>query len=71
MNYYDLVLAAIPVTMVGLTGTLVLAGVPGEVALAAGSLLAAGCIGHAMFVRSPVTNPDETAPPRNSVSRST
>ncbi|MFB6161935.1 MAG: hypothetical protein ABEJ86_00630 [Halococcoides sp.] len=70
-NYYDLVLAVIPLTMVGLTGSLVVAGVSSEIALAAGSLLAAGCIGHAVFVRAPVTNHDEAVTPRNSVSRST
>jgi len=61
MDYYDFVLVAIPVTMIGLTGALAVAGLPFEVALAVASALAAAVVGHALFVRAPVARHDDRA----------
>lgn len=55
--YYDLVLGLIPLVMAGVTAALVLAGVTLTTAIPIGGLVALGLIGHAMFVRAPVSAP--------------
>ena len=55
--YYDLVLGLIPLVMAGVTGALVLAGVTLTTAIPIGGVVALGLIGHAMFVRAPVSAP--------------
>jgi hypothetical protein len=55
--YYDLVLGLIPLVMAGVTGALVLTGVTLTTAIPIGGLVALGLIGHAMFVRAPVSSP--------------
>ncbi len=63
VGYYDYVLAVIPVTMLGLGGSLFAAGVSLVPAVVAASAVTMGVIGHAMFVRSPVETPaDDTVP---------
>lgn len=54
MNYYDLVLAIIPICLCGLTIGLSAAGIPQAVSLFVGAGVAAGVMGHAMFVNAPV-----------------
>lgn len=68
MNYYDLVLVAIPTTMIGLTVAFVVAGLAFEIALGIASTLAAGVVGHALFVRAPVVRRDDRARTGNSLS---
>jgi len=60
--YYDLVLGLIPLVMAGVSGTLVVAGLALTVAIPIAGLFALGLIGHAMFVRAPVSAPAPAAP---------
>ena len=53
MDYYDLVLGLIPLSVAGIAVLLVGIGIELFVAVSAGSLFAAFLIGHAMFVRTP------------------
>lgn len=53
MNYYDLILALIPLTLLGLTGVLTLSGLTLTTAVPLAGGVSAGMIGHAMFVRAP------------------
>jgi hypothetical protein len=54
LNYYDLVLGLIPLSVVGISGVLFGVGVQFPFAVSMGALFGAGLIGHAMFVRAPV-----------------
>lgn len=54
VGYYDLVLGAIPVALLGITGVLTLSGLPTTTAVPVGSVVALGLMGHAMFVNGPV-----------------
>lgn len=54
-SYYDLVLALIPLTLLGVSGVLLGAGLGLTVAVPAGAAVAAGIVGHAMFVKGPTT----------------
>jgi hypothetical protein len=56
-GYYDLVLGLIPLTLLGISGTLVAAGLALSVAIPIAGLLVIGLIGHAMFVRTPGQGP--------------
>lgn len=53
MNYYDLVLVSIPVTLLGIAGTLMVAGVDRFVAVPLAASVAIGVISHAVFVNGP------------------
>lgn len=53
MNYYDFVLALIPLTVVGIAVALVGVGVELSFAVPVGALAVLPVIGHAMFVRAP------------------
>lgn len=71
MDYYDLVLGLIPLSVVAVAGALFGIGIDLPLAVSTGSLVAAGLIGHAMFVRAPVGTPTDagrpvTGPPRGS-----
>lgn len=63
-TYYDLILASIPLVLVGLGGALHLAGLDPDAAVAVAGLVALGLVGHALFVKAPVETPsrpkDET-----------
>ncbi len=63
MNYYDIVLGLIPLSVLGISGTLFGVGVNPPLAVAAGSVVAAGLIGHAMFVRTPVSASGKSGSP--------
>ncbi len=63
VGYYDYVLAVIPLTLGGLGAALFAAGVSMLVAVVVASTVTIGVIGHAMFVRSPVTAPAGDAVP--------
>lgn len=53
-SYYDLILALIPVSMIGLSAALLAVGFSLTTAVPIAASLAVGLIGHAMFVRAPV-----------------
>jgi len=53
-RYYDLILALIPVALLGIGGALLVAGVPQPVAISLAGTTAVGMIGHAIFVNGPV-----------------
>ena len=53
MNYYDLVLALIPLALLGLTAILTTVGVGLTAAVPMAGVVSVGVIGHAMFVRTP------------------
>jgi ABC-type uncharacterized transport system permease subunit len=53
-EYYDFVLALIPVVFGGLAGSLSMLGAKLPVAVVAASFAAVLIMGHAMFVRAPV-----------------
>ena len=59
-GYYDLVLGLIPLALAGITGALVAFGVALTTAIPLASLVSVSLIGHAMFVRTPVS-PGPTA----------
>lgn len=60
-RYYDIVLALIPASLLGIATALVVAGFPMVTAVPAGALVAAGLIGHALFVNGPLEDADERA----------
>lgn len=62
LNYYDLVLGLIPVTLLGVTGALIAFGIELTHAIPGGALVALGLICHGLFVRSPGTT--KTSDPR-------
>lgn len=67
-GYYDIVLALIPVALLGITASLTFVGLSVTAAVPLGSLVAMGIIGHAMFVNTPADVPEEpqaTRPPLN------
>jgi hypothetical protein len=66
MNYYDLVLGLIPITLVSFTGLLTVSGFGLTTAVPVAAATAAGIVGHAMFVRTPtdlVGTPTEVVEP--------
>lgn len=65
---YDYVLGLIPATLGGITALLNLVGFSLTAALPVGATIALGLIGHAMFVRGPVTDPTEAGTPSGSIS---
>lgn len=54
VEYYDIILGLIPVTLLGLAGLLYGIGITPAIAVPAAAAVAACLVGHAMFVRSPV-----------------
>jgi hypothetical protein len=72
-NYYDVVLALVPLVLATVTGTLILSGTTLTSAVSAGALATLPIIGHAMFVRTPDVSsadqlPDAPAQTGDSVS---
>jgi hypothetical protein len=59
MDYYDIVLGLIPVTLGSVACGLFFWGMTPSIAIALASACSAGVVGHAMFVNSPV--PDGSA----------
>lgn len=59
-HYYDIVLTLIPASLIGTAAFLTLVGIPTSMAVPAGAFAAAGLIGHAMFVKGPATETDDT-----------
>lgn len=64
-SYYDLVLALIPLTLLGGTLGLLAVGVSLIVAVPVGASIAVLLIGHAMFVRSPVHHASTSSAPES------
>lgn len=62
-EYYDIVLGAIPISLVAITGSLMAAGLSLTVAVPLGSVVSVGLIGHAMFVNGPVDADGDAADP--------
>ena len=54
-EYYDYVLALIPMVLLGIGGALFVAGVPQTLAVSLAGTTAIGMIGHAIFVNGPVS----------------
>lgn len=63
-GYYDIVLGLIPLALVGITGSLLGLGLELTTAVPVSAMAAVALIGHAMFVRTPVS------PAANETSRS-
>jgi hypothetical protein len=59
-DYYDYVLAFVPVALVGITTLLGAAGVDLLVAVPVGAAAASLAVGHALFVNGPVNAADES-----------
>ena len=57
VTYYDLILASIPLVLLGLGGGLYLAGLAANAAVAIAGLVTLGLVGHALFVNAPVEKP--------------
>ncbi len=57
VDYYDLVLGLIPLTLLGGTGILLGVGIDVTLAIPGGALIAVGLICHGLFVRSPGPRP--------------
>ena len=55
VGYYDMILGLIPLTLVGVTGTLYGIGLQTSIAVPLAALLAVALVGHALFVRAPVS----------------
>ena len=62
-GYYDLILALIPMALLGIGGTLLVAGVPQALAVSLAGTTAIGMIGHAIFVNGPVETAAAAATP--------
>jgi uncharacterized membrane protein len=54
-GYYDALLAALPLSLVGLAGGLSVAGVDPTVALTVGGVAATALTAHALFVNDPAS----------------
>jgi len=54
-GYYDVVLGLIPLSLAGLTASLLAAGVSLSVSVPLASVATLGLMGHAMFVNAPVS----------------
>ena len=52
-TYYDLVLVAIPLALLGSVAVLPTAGLSLELGVGAGAIAAGAIMGHALFVRAP------------------
>lgn len=59
-GYYDIVLALIPVALVGITVSLTVVGLSISTAVPVAAVVASLLIGHAMFINSPVEHTEET-----------
>ena len=58
-GYYDIVLALIPVGLIGITAALTVVGISLTTAVPIAALFSAALIGHAMFVNSPLNLPED------------
>lgn len=56
-TYYDLILAFIPLVLLGLGGGLYLVGLAANLAVGIAGLVTLGLVGHALFINAPVENP--------------
>lgn len=63
VEYYDYVLALIPVTLLGLGAGLTAVGLSAVLAVSIASAVTIGVMGHALFVNSPVEAGSEDAVP--------
>lgn len=61
-GYYDLVLGLIPLSLAGISGVLVAAGTTLTLAIPLAGVIAIALIGHAMFVRAPVSDCPPSSP---------
>jgi hypothetical protein len=59
-GYYDIVLGAIPLALVGITGAFTLVGLPLTSGVMVGAATSIGVMGHAMFVNGPVDDVEDT-----------
>lgn len=61
MEYYDLVLGAIPGSILAVTGVLSLVGIGVQTAVPIGAVIATALILHALFARAPSASPEPDA----------
>lgn len=61
-DYYDCVLALVPLVLAGVTGVLTVTGMGTTSAISLGALATFPILGHAMFVRTPRKSPTERLP---------
>lgn len=59
MSYYDAVLGLIPLSLAGLTVAFLFVGFSMSTAVPIASVATVGLMGHAMFVRAPVSSDGE------------
>jgi len=57
-GYYDILLAAVPLSLVGLAGALSVAGVDPTLALTVGGVAATALTAHGLFVNDPASATD-------------
>lgn len=69
-RYYDIVLALIPASLLGVATVLIVAGIPTVTAVPVGALVATGLIGHALFVNAPLETTDDRATTSQQTSQS-
>lgn len=62
IGYYDMILGLIPLTLVGVTGTLHGIGLESGIAVPLAAIVAAALVGHALFVKAPVSATAEVDP---------
>ncbi|ELZ14253.1 hypothetical protein C479_00055 [Halovivax asiaticus JCM 14624] len=60
-RYYDIILALIPLSLLGIAAVLIVAGLPTVTAIPGGALVATALIGHALFVNGPEDDVEYTA----------
>lgn len=61
IGYYDMVLGLIPLSLLGVTGTLHGIGFETAIAVPLAALVATALVAHAMFVRAPIEAPAESS----------
>ncbi|MFB6205687.1 MAG: hypothetical protein ABEJ05_04045 [Haloglomus sp.] len=65
-EYYDFVLGAIPIAAASVATVLFFGGITASIAISLGCMVAAGLVGHAMFVRTPTSEPGTASSPSQS-----
>ena len=70
-GYYDYVLGAIPVALLGITTVLTVFGFSLTTALPLGATVSMGFIGHAMFVRAPTDSSIPQSTPSTTAAETT
>jgi len=62
IGYYDMILGLIPLTLVGVSGTLYGIGLETAIAVPLAAMVAVALVGHALFVKAPVAATPDVEP---------